>query len=66
MQVEVVRVEDLQPEEIRPRTRLPHQADLEVRGGRELTPAGEVRAVLIERSLAVEVQEDLVGPGRYG
>ena len=66
-------VVELQPEEVLRRARLPQQAELEVRGGRELMTAGDVKPVLVEIALAaVEVDEGLVegvdevGTGLYG
>ena len=64
---------ELQPEEISRRARLPQQAELEVRGRRELMTAAEIKPVLVEIAFAaVEVDEGLVegvdevGTGLYG
>jgi len=63
---------ELQPEEVSRGARLPQQAELEVRGRRELMTAGDVEPVLVEIALtAVEVDEGLVegvdevGPGLH-
>ena len=64
-QIEVMGVVELQPEEISRRARLPQQAELEVRGRRELMTAAEIKPVLVEIAFAA-VEVDEVGTGLYG